>query len=481
MPRLSDSALFDHFRVIGRYGRWIAALVLGVGLGAYVADAATADTYRATVTVRLVVPEVATSGSSARDSADLLAISYTEAARGETFAARVQGTGAALTVDEVEDRVKVTQNLIPGFLTVTAKAGSADGAATLADQSARAVVELIRDEQEQVVSATLAPSRGRLDDVVKALADPAVTDAQRQLLSEQALRLEASLAEQEQRLRPTVLAPEPAAVPTSPYAPKPLRKAITMGLIAFVVATESIVLARYLRGLLPLGDPAGELGRLTGTPVLELGAVRRRRSSTPVLPYVLQHLGGRKVITVVQQSGSPTTLPGSLVADALSRAGSRVLLVDGDTNHPRLHTELDVPLSPGVVEVVSGDERLGAAVHASPTGSGVVVLSAGAATDASAVSAVANGGLDALVRHAGADISVVVTSSATPTEDALLVVHQFPEAVVLSVDARSARRAEVVESVRVIRSIGGNLVGTLCVHSQPRGWRNGLARLRRAA
>lgn len=483
MAKAGDGALFDHVRVIGRYGRWIAALVLGVAVGTYVAEAGRPDSFRATTTVRVVVPEVATSGSSARDSADLLAASYTEAADGEAFAERVRGAGAGadLSVRQVEKRVKVSQSLVPGFITVSATAGSAEGAATLTDQAARALVELIRDQQEQVVATTLGPSRARLDDVVKALGDPATTDAERQLLSEQALRLEAALAEQEQGLRSTVLAPEPSAVPREREAPNPGRRALTMSLIALVVATEGIVLARYLRGRLPLGDPAGELGRLTGAPVLELGAVRRRRAAEPVLPFVLQHLRGHAVVTVVQQSGDPTTLPGSIVADALSRAGSRVLLVDADARRPRLHAELDVPLSPGLVEVLTGDERLRDAVHPSPTGSGVVVLSAGAASGPADLATVANGGLGALVRDAGAEVSVVVTSSATSPEDALLVVHQFPEAVVLSVDARTARRAEVVESVRVIRSIGGEVVGTLCVHSQPRGWREGLARLRRAA
>lgn len=462
-----DGPLLDHVRVVTRYGRWIAALVVGVAVGSYVAEAGRADAFRATAVVRIVVPEVATAGSSARESADLLAASYAEAAKDEAFAQRVRAAGADLTVRQVQRRVKVSQREVPGFLSVTATATTASGAAALADQGAIAVVGTIRDQQDQLVSTTLGPTRDRLSDVTRALADPAIGDGQRQLLAAEAVQLRTSLAEQEQRLRPTVLAPEPATVPRSPYAPNPGRRALTLGLLAFVACTEGIVLVRWLRGRLPLGDPAGELGRLTGAPVLELGSVRRRRSSAPVLPFVVQHLGGHAVVTVVQQSGAPTALPGSIVADALSRAGSRVLLVDADARRPRLHAELDVPLSPGLVEVLTGTERLPVAVHPSPTGSGVAVLSAGAATGPTDLATVANGGLGSLVRHAGAEVTVVVTSTATSADDALLVVHQFPDAVVLSVDARTARRSEVVESVRVIRSIGGTIVGTICVHSTP--------------
>jgi Mrp family chromosome partitioning ATPase len=158
-----------------------------------------------------------------------------------------------------------------------------------------------------------------------------------------------------------------------------------------------------------------------------------------------------------------------MIADALSRAGSRVLLVDADLRQPLLHRELGVPLSPGVVEVATGQERLNDSVHRSPTGSGAVVLSAGALEDNNslALALLGSGGVHTLVQRAGAETSVVLTSSATPLEDALLVVHQFPDAVLLAVDARTARRAEVVETVRVIRSIGGTIVGALCVHSAP--------------
>ena len=155
----------------------------------------------------------------------------------------------------------------------------------------------------------------------------------------------------------------------------------------------------------------------------------------------------------------------------------RLLPGDVDPAIARLHEELDLPRSPGLAEVMAGDERLTDVVRASPSGSGVVVLSAGAVGESVGL---VTGDLDTLVRQAGADANVLVTSSSTPLDDALLVVHQFPDAVVLVVDARSLRRSDLVETTRVVRSIGGNVVSALCVHTATPTWREQLQHLRRS-
>ena len=124
--------------------------------------------------------------------------------------------------------------------------------------------------------------------------------------------------------------------------------------------------------------------------------------------------------------------------------------MDADLRTPLLHRELHLPLSPGLVEVATGQERLNHAVHRSPTGSGAVVLSAGALEDNNslALALLGSGPLHSLIDRTGADTTVVLTNSATTLEDALLVVHQFPEAVMFAVDVRAARRADIIETVR---------------------------------
>lgn len=484
----TESQLFDHLRIIRRFWRWIGAAVLLAGTIAFVSESRKPTTYQASTDVRFVVPEVATSGSSARDSADLLGNTYATSATSNAFAERVRAAGAdGVSVRQLRKRIKVEARAIPGFIQVTATDPTAKGAAELADLTAAQLVSLITEDQDQVAGAVVAPLAAQLRDLDAKLADSTITETERSSLAAQRSDLTRSIADAQQKVRATVVSPDPAGVPRKPISPNPGRSALTFMVLAFVLTTEGFVLGRYLRGALPLGDPAGELGRIVGAPVLELGAVRRRRPSTPALPFVVQHLERASVVTVVQRNGEPTTLPGSMVADALSRAGSRVMLVDGDLRTPRLHAELGVPLSPGFVEVATGQERLNHAVHRSPTGSGAVVLSAGSldGNNSLALALVGSGPLQSLIERTGADTSVVVTTSDTPLEDALVIVHQFPDAVLLSVDVRTAKRAEVIETVRVIRSIGGNIVGVLCVHSAGSGfplhWRRKADRRERGA
>ncbi len=480
----AESQLFDHLRIVRRFWRWIGAGVLLVGVIAYVSEASKPVTYQATTDVRFVVPEVATSGSSARDSADLLGSTYASAATSEAFATRVRDAGAGgVTLRELRKRLTIATKAIPGFIQVTATDPTATGAAALTDLAAAQLVNLINQDQDRVAASVVAPLETQLTKIDASLAVTGLSDTERSELQQQRREIDRSVADAQQKVRATVVAPDPASVPRTPIAPNPVRRGLTMAVLAFVLTTEAFVLGRYLRGSLPLGDPAGELGRIVGAPVLELGAVRRRQPSTPVLPFVVQHLEGRPVVTVVQRNGEPTTLPGSLVADALSRAGSRVIVVDADLRSPLLHQDLHLPLSPGLVEVATGQERLNHAVHRSPTGSGAVVLSAGALEDNNslALALLGSGPLQSLIERTGADTTVVLTNSATTLEDALLVVHQFPEAVMFAVDVRTARRADIIETVRVIRSIGGNIVGVLCVHSNGSAWTPPWTRRRRQA
>ena len=464
-----EPQVLDHLRVLNRYRVPIALIAALVALAVYGMQARTPATYQASTVVRFIVPEVATSGGSARDSAQLLAGTYVETSSAPAFAERVkQSAPGAFTVSQVQARLRVAEKAVPGFLAVTATGPSGKEAAALADAGAATLAATIGEDQQRVVDKALDPLRAEVVQLDAQLAKTDLSEATRRSLEDQRGAAQRTIADRQESLRASVVGPDPAPVPSTPVAPHPTRAASVAFIIAIVLASEGFVLARYLRGSLSLGDPAGDLERIVGVPSLELGAIGRRRPAGAILPFVLQHLSGRPVISVVQRNGAPTALPATEIADALARIGTRVLLVDADVRTPVLHDEIGVPLSPGLVEVTTGAHRLNKSVHLSPTGSGAVVLSAGAIADRSPVSVLGNGGVTSLVRGAGADTAVILTSSAAPLEDALLVVHQFPDAVVVAVDIDRARRSAIVETVRTVRSIGGNVVGTLCVHTKPR-------------
>jgi len=464
---VGEPRLLEHLRVLNRYRWWVVSIAAMASLATFMFEASHQATYRASTVVRFVVP-ANNSGASARESADLLARTYVETSSAVGFAAEVRNRGAAsLPVEQIQSRLSISARSTPGFLSVTAVGPSATDAVTLADAGAGALAAAIDADQQRTVDQILAPLRTELTRLAAALAGSGLNDVTRRSLEDQRGALQRSIADRQERIRASVLPPDRATRPTHPIAPRPLRSALLALIVASLLATEGFVIVRTWRGLLSLGNPVGDLERLIGVPSLELGSVDRRRPPGAVLPFVLRHLSRRPVIAVIQCSGQPTALPATEVADALARVGRRVLLVDADVRSPVLHDEVGLPLSPGLVEVTSGAERLNHSVHRSPTGSGAVVLSAGVLAERSAMSVLGSDSINAMVRGAGADTAIVLTTSAAPVEDALLVVHQFPDAVVLAVDALAACRHDIVDTVRTIRAVGGNLVGTLCVHPRP--------------
>ena len=61
---------------------------------------------------------------------------------------------------------------------------------------------------------------------------------------------------------------------------------------------------------------------------------------------------------------------------SLLRSGKKVILVDGDLRRPTAHRAMDMPVTPGLVEVLSGEATIDQALQASST-SGLYFLAAG--------------------------------------------------------------------------------------------------------
>ena len=116
-----EPQVLDHLRVLNRYRLPIAAIAALIALAVYGMQARTPATYQASTVVRFIVPEVATSGGSARDSAQLLAVTYVETSSAPAFADRVeQSVKGELTLSEIQARLHVAEKAVPGFLAVTA-------------------------------------------------------------------------------------------------------------------------------------------------------------------------------------------------------------------------------------------------------------------------------------------------------------------------------------------------------------------------
>lgn len=65
------------------------------------------------------------------------------------------------------------------------------------------------------------------------------------------------------------------------------------------------------------------------------------------------------------------------VAIAFARAGEQVLLIDADLHHPQMHTFFGKKQTPGLSDVLAGDEPLEAAIQIHPKVRSLSLLSAG--------------------------------------------------------------------------------------------------------
>ncbi|MBO0701010.1 MAG: CpsD/CapB family tyrosine-protein kinase, partial [Zavarzinella sp.] len=175
--------------------------------------------------------------------------------------------------------------------------------------------------------------------------------------------------------------------------------------------------------------------------------------------------------TVLVTSALPgegkTSLSGHL-AISLARGGYRTLLVDGDLRSPSNHHVFDVPVTPGLCELLRGESMLDPATQ--PTRfPGLTVLPAGrwslAATQALA------GDRWAAIRAAVEtqyDFVVIDSAPVLPVVDSLLLARHV-DGVLLSVMHDHSRVAAVAEAQHRLLSIGANVLGVVLNGVEPHG------------
>jgi capsular polysaccharide biosynthesis protein len=403
----------EHLRVLWRVKWGALLLALLAAAAVFALRSGGADEFEADARVRLVFRDDAGLVIDA-DQADLAARTYAELGNGPTLlGAAVTTAGLDLTTEQAQDQVAVTASSTPGFVDIAAVASTPEDAIALAEAVAEALVAAVLEDQsfDQGIIG--------IDAVVE-------TDADRTA----------------------------ARIPSSVLA-----ETVMAFIVVLVLAAEALALVRSARGALRLGDPAGEVEELVGLPALALRATDRQASLLALAPFVLRHLAGRPVVTVVQR-GRPVSSAGALlIAEAFGAVGRRSVFVDADVSSPLLGAR------PGLAEVVAG--TVGVADVGLRTESGhAVVLNAG---NAAGLDAVAVPDLEARIAGFGADVAVVSTTAAVPRLESLLVVARLSGAVVLVLDPDRSTRRQVVEAVDELRAVGQGLGAVVLVRAPRRG------------
>lgn len=190
------------------------------------------------------------------------------------------------------------------------------------------------------------------------------------------------------------------------------------------------------------GDsPVGEGFRTLRTSMLFAGLNRPIR--------VLQ------VTSAVGGEGKTTTAAN--LAVVLAAGGERVVIVCTDLRRPRIQELFDVPVSPGLTDVLLQQADLGDAVR--DGGANVRLITAGKAppNPSELLSADLTASVvDTLATQS--DIVVIDSTPVLPVADAL-VVSRMVDATVLVVDVRTTKRRMVAQALEKLEQVGAPVIG----------------------
>lgn len=162
------------------------------------------------------------------------------------------------------------------------------------------------------------------------------------------------------------------------------------------------------------------------------------------------------MVTSALQGEGKTSLSGQLSA-SLARAGCRTLLVDADLRKPAAHRLFDLPVGPGLSELLRGEAGIEDVIRATPI-EGLWLISAGS-RDPQAMMALARVGKDIFAQLEDRfDFVIVDSSPVLPVADALLVGQQV-DAVIFSVLRDVSRMPALQAAYERMALLGFRILG----------------------
>lgn len=291
---------------------------LAVGLVVLVVRLLTPPVYAAVETVRVDVRGVAESSEAVAFAAQTV----TGLAGTDALLADAAGrSGLAVGVADVAERTTVAEGGTTGFLTISSDGPSPEEA----DALARAVTDaldarLVADNRTAVERAT-APLRDQLAALEQELGALPPGSIARTGTEQRYSALVGAVTEIESRPGPSLILGPPAAAPTDPVSPVPVRDALLAFVVALVLLAEGVVLVRAARGRLSEADPAARVARELDLPTVVLDATAD--VETALASLYRERLRGARTVVVVQLGARDGTV------DLGGALGAAARLVDG--------------------------------------------------------------------------------------------------------------------------------------------------------
>lgn len=255
------------------------------------------------------------------------------------------------SVESLEEKVETSVDTDANIVDVIATDGDAEGAAAIANAVARAFLTMQEAAERERLERARAELQAALDEVRGVAGSAEEARAIRERLTE--LSINEAGAGAELRLA------QAARPPTEPDSPRPLRNTV---FAFFASAFIAVLAALAVDQLAPRLSGPRELSRLTGVPILAaLPPPRRRRAGRAqteeayqaLQASILQLPATRRIVLVTSPFASEEKSTVAVrLAESLTRAGSRTLLVSADFRRPRIEQLLNVPRAPGLTDIV---------------------------------------------------------------------------------------------------------------------------------
>jgi non-specific protein-tyrosine kinase len=491
-----DSALQieRYLRLVNRR-KWVVIIPVLLAVGAaLLVSYVSSPVYTASSTARI---DVTSQDPSLQDigPADRYINTYAAIIEANGFLDRViEDLNLDTTAKSLKKRVSTSRIAGTELVRVTAKAGTADEAASIANGLAALLanpefVSQFVPDSEGALTSRIEATRGILDDENARLADLAAGGGSAsQIASQEAVvrSLESTLQSLiDQRAQATVKQSqaiqgftviEEADPPDSPTSPR-WGFNLGAGLLAGLVV--GIALALVLEYIDPTLRDVRQLEAVTRLPVLASipFGIRWKYPPPPVSPdyrllatklqTAVQEQQRKSILFTSSRAEEGCTTVATYSAMAMAQAGLRVLLVDANLNRPDLHRLFNLPIAPGVYNFISTNgvrptrpmtEAAVDAVQNSPV-RGLSVLTAGTKmNDPSELLASAEMRelLDFLETRWDA---VVIDGSAMQSSAGSAVIAPVVDGVVLVAAEGQASSKSVEETVDELTSLGAKPLG----------------------
>ncbi|MGE0066637.1 MAG: hypothetical protein AB7T48_04710 [Solirubrobacterales bacterium] len=386
---------------------------------------------------------------------------------------------------EFDAAVSVQPEARVGVLGFVAVTGNPDDAATFANAYADAFSTYLAELQVEDRRQSLQPVIEQIDRINNELEQIPSGDPEGAGLEIERQALQERIATEAANPGDSMRVIEPAIPHSEPVSPNPKRDAL-LALIGALVLGAAVI---YLRDLLfdryRSADEAardlrlpllGEIPKDTGGSSLESFRTLRTGMMLSLEQVVRdrdngssRQIGGVSLLITGGESGCGKSYVASNVVRTLATEGREVVAVDADLRRPTLNEKFNVPLSPGLSDLLLREEPAAAAditvrVAVQGPGGGAAdgqlrVLPAGRHGEA-AIERLSSERMRNLTAELREENEVIVFDS-PPTGVVVdpVVLARYADAVLFVIDSRRSRRRDARRAVETLRAIGAPIIG----------------------